>query len=101
MNAFKDLKKKYEDIKSCVDEFLAKYEENQSKMSSEHVTLHKNNLEKVVDNTNILQEDTFLEGNLIEQIMETDDLIKLKELMEKLQDALVYKINETQNWEES
>ena len=55
-------------------------------MSSEHVTLHKENLKKVVDN-----KDTFLEGNLIEQIMDTDDLIKLKELMEGLQDELACK----------
>ena len=96
MNEFKDLEKKYEVIKSCVDEFLAEYEENQSKMSSEHVTLHKENLKKVVNN-----KDTFLEGNLIEQIMETDNLIKLKELMEGLQDELACKINDIKNWEES
>ena len=96
MNAFKDLEEKYEAIKSCVDEFLAEYEENQSKMSSEHVTLHKENLKKVVNN-----KDTFLEGNLIEQIMDTDDLIKLKELMEGLQDELACKINDIKNWEQS
>ena len=37
MNEFKDLEKKYEVIKSCVDEFLAEYEENQSKMSSGNI----------------------------------------------------------------
>ena len=57
--------------------------------------MHKENLKKVVNN-----KDTFLEGNLIEQIMETDNLIKLKELMEK-QDELACKINDIKNWEES
>ena len=33
--------------------------------------------------------------------METDNLIKLKELMEGLQDELACKINDIKNWEES